>query len=211
MTREVFVHLAQGLVELLLLRGARRAELLARVEISGLEHIAAASRATPSGGVLVVTAHLGNWELACAKVAALGFPVSVVYRGLRHSGPRPRALRTAGSGGQRAGRCPGRADQARARGAAGRARPRGGAQRARAARPERGARRGRVRPVLRAGGVYAVRAGGPRGAPGPSDRAGLHPPRGGRPARTASRSSRPSPSSRAPRRTRRSCAATSNG
>ncbi len=84
-TREVFVHLAQGLVELLLLRGGRRAELLARVEISGLEQIAEASRATPSGGVLVVTAHLGNWELACAKVAALGFPVSVVYRGLRHS------------------------------------------------------------------------------------------------------------------------------
>jgi Kdo2-lipid IVA lauroyltransferase/acyltransferase len=85
-TREVFVHLAQGLVELLVLRGGRRAELLGRVEISGLEHIAAAARATPSGGVLVVTAHLGNWELACAKVAALGFPVSVVYRGLRHSG-----------------------------------------------------------------------------------------------------------------------------
>lgn len=84
LAREVFVQLAQSLVELLLLRGGRRAEILARVEISGLEHIAAASRATSSGGVLVVTAHLGNWELACAKVASLGFPVSVVYRELRH-------------------------------------------------------------------------------------------------------------------------------
>jgi KDO2-lipid IV(A) lauroyltransferase len=81
--RAVFVHLAQSLVELLLLRGRRRAELLARVEVVGLEHLAAAARATPSRGVLVVTAHLGNWELACAKVAALGLPVSVVYRELR--------------------------------------------------------------------------------------------------------------------------------
>lgn len=83
LTREVFVHLARSLVELLLLGGRRRAELLARVEVEGLEQIAAAARRTPSRGVLVVTAHLGNWELACAKVAALGFPVSVVYRELR--------------------------------------------------------------------------------------------------------------------------------
>lgn len=82
MVREVFEHLACGLVELLLLRGRQRAALLARVELAGIEHVEAAARATPSGGVLVVTAHLGNWELACAKVAALGFPVSVVYRGL---------------------------------------------------------------------------------------------------------------------------------
>lgn len=80
--REVFVHLAQSLVELLLLRGRRRAELLARVEVVGLEHLAAAAATTPSRGVLIVTAHLGNWELACAKVAALGLPVSVVYREL---------------------------------------------------------------------------------------------------------------------------------
>lgn len=81
--RAVFEHLARSLVELLLLRGRRRAELLARVEVAGLEHLAAAARSTPSRGVLVVSAHLGNWELACAKVAALGLPVSVVYRELR--------------------------------------------------------------------------------------------------------------------------------
>lgn len=83
LAREVFVHLAQGLVELLVLRGARRSALLERVEVVGLEHARAAEQATPSGGLLVVTAHLGNWELACAKVAAMGLPVSVVYRGLR--------------------------------------------------------------------------------------------------------------------------------
>ncbi|MFO0691100.1 MAG: lysophospholipid acyltransferase family protein [Myxococcota bacterium] len=83
LTREVFVNLAQGFVELLALRGPQRAALLERVEVVGLEHVHAAERATPAGGFLVVTAHLGNWELACAKIAALGFPISVVYRGLR--------------------------------------------------------------------------------------------------------------------------------
>lgn len=78
--RAVFVHLAQSLVELLLLRGGRRSELLARVEVEGLDALADAARATATRGVLVVSAHLGNWELACAKVAALGHPVSVVYR-----------------------------------------------------------------------------------------------------------------------------------
>ncbi len=82
-TRGVFEHLAQGLVELLALRGARAAALLDQVEVEGLEHLRAAEAQTERGGVLVVTAHLGNWELACAKVAALGIPVSVVYRGLR--------------------------------------------------------------------------------------------------------------------------------
>jgi KDO2-lipid IV(A) lauroyltransferase len=32
---------------------------------------------------LIVTAHFGNWELACAKIAEIGIPVSVVYRELR--------------------------------------------------------------------------------------------------------------------------------
>lgn len=81
--REVFAHLARGLVELLILRGRRRCELLERVELAGLEQLEAAARRSPSGGVLVVTAHLGNWELACARVAAAGIPIAVVYRGLR--------------------------------------------------------------------------------------------------------------------------------
>ena len=90
LVRQVFVHLARGLVELLLLRGRQRETLLARVEVTGLDHLAAASRASASGGVLVVSAHLGNWELGCAKLAALGIPISVVHHGSR--GPRPSAL-----------------------------------------------------------------------------------------------------------------------
>lgn len=79
----VFVHLGLGLAELVLLRSGHRAALLDRVCIEGLEHLEAARRASATGGVLVVTAHLGNWELAAARVASLGLPISVVYRGLR--------------------------------------------------------------------------------------------------------------------------------
>jgi KDO2-lipid IV(A) lauroyltransferase len=81
-TREVFVHLGRGLVELVLLRGRHRAALLGRVQVEGLENVEAAARQTPSGGALIVTAHCGNWELACAKIAEIGIPVSVVYREL---------------------------------------------------------------------------------------------------------------------------------
>jgi KDO2-lipid IV(A) lauroyltransferase len=82
-TRQVFEHLAQGLAELLVLRGQRGDRLLDRVEVEGLEHLRAAESMTTRGGVLVVTAHLGNWELACAKMASMGLAISAVYRGLR--------------------------------------------------------------------------------------------------------------------------------
>lgn len=80
---DVFVHLGRGLAELILLRGRHRSALLQRVELEGLEHLEAARRASATGGVLVMTGHLGNWELAAAKAASLGLPISVVYRGLR--------------------------------------------------------------------------------------------------------------------------------
>ena len=82
-SKEVFVHLGRGLAELVLLRGRRRGELLERIEVEGLENVEAAERSSPSGGLLIVTAHCGNWELACAKIVAMGIPVSVVYRSLR--------------------------------------------------------------------------------------------------------------------------------
>jgi KDO2-lipid IV(A) lauroyltransferase len=80
--RDVFVHLGRGLVELLLMRGAHRSALLDRVQIEGLENLHAARRSSPSGGALFVTAHCGNWELGCARVADTGLPISVVYRAI---------------------------------------------------------------------------------------------------------------------------------
>lgn len=78
--RGVFVHLGLGLAEGLLLAGRHRARLLARVEVEGLEHVAEARKAADDRGVLLVAPHLGNWELAAAKLADLGLPVAAVYR-----------------------------------------------------------------------------------------------------------------------------------
>lgn len=54
------------------------AELSARVEFIGLEHISEAS--TRDGGNLLFTGHLANWEIAPRMFAELGFPMSIVYR-----------------------------------------------------------------------------------------------------------------------------------
>lgn len=80
--RGVFDQLGMGLAEWLLLRGRHREALLDRVRIEGLEHVEGILRADPSRGAMIVTGHLGNWELACAKIAASGIPVSLVYRDL---------------------------------------------------------------------------------------------------------------------------------
>jgi len=81
--REVFAHLGQGLAELLLMLGRHREEMLARMEVVGLEHLERAVRESRGKGAVVIGPHLGNWELGAAKLAALGVPVSAVYRGLR--------------------------------------------------------------------------------------------------------------------------------
>ena len=78
--RDVFVHLGMGLAEVILLRGRHRAALIDRVRFEGVEHVEAVLRARPPRGAMVVTGHLGNWELACARIAASGIPVSIVYR-----------------------------------------------------------------------------------------------------------------------------------
>jgi KDO2-lipid IV(A) lauroyltransferase len=55
-------------------------ELLGRVNISGMEHIQAAYKR--GRGVLVLTAHFGNWELMPVIGAHLKYPCSYVYRPL---------------------------------------------------------------------------------------------------------------------------------
>lgn len=54
--------------------------LLSRVEFSGLAHLEAAR--AHGRGVLVLTAHYGNWELLAAAHALVVFPLSVVVRPL---------------------------------------------------------------------------------------------------------------------------------
>jgi KDO2-lipid IV(A) lauroyltransferase len=82
-------HQGRNLCELAQLAGspAQRERLLAGVEVTGQNHFdQALELAGPGRGLVVVTAHLGNWEICLAALAARGHRVSVVHHGLR----RPR-------------------------------------------------------------------------------------------------------------------------
>jgi len=78
--REVYAHFGQVLLEILWLRGRRRADVLRLVEVVGREHVEAAFAA--SRGVLCVTAHIGNWEMHGLTHGWVFGPISVVARPL---------------------------------------------------------------------------------------------------------------------------------
>ena len=80
-SQRVFEHFGTSLAELILLRGRHRDRLLESVEIDGLENMTAAETATESGGVLIVTAHYGNWELAGLSAARHGLRPAAIFRG----------------------------------------------------------------------------------------------------------------------------------
>jgi KDO2-lipid IV(A) lauroyltransferase len=70
--RRGFMHLGKALLEVILLDNVRLSRI---VDFKGYENL---RRAAERGrGVVVVTGHLGNWEILAAAVAA-HYPVSVV-------------------------------------------------------------------------------------------------------------------------------------
>lgn len=76
--RRNFEHLGVTAVEFLGLASVSREELVARTRLEGLEHL---HEALALGkGVLVLTGHLGNWELAGAAAAARDYPFFAVGR-----------------------------------------------------------------------------------------------------------------------------------
>jgi Kdo2-lipid IVA lauroyltransferase/acyltransferase len=78
--RRSFQHLGMNLVEACVLMFRPSDVLLRRMEIDGLEHL---KDAVGQGrGVLLLTAHLGNWELLAAAHPLTGLPLSVVLRPL---------------------------------------------------------------------------------------------------------------------------------
>jgi KDO2-lipid IV(A) lauroyltransferase len=62
------------------MQGWSREEVLERVRFVDFDPVDAA--ASGDTGVVVLTAHLGNWELAGAALAARGFPIDVVGKGM---------------------------------------------------------------------------------------------------------------------------------
>jgi KDO2-lipid IV(A) lauroyltransferase len=84
MVREVFRNFARYLVEFL----SMHRHLTPRLEVDGEEHLLRARRA--QRGVILLTAHVGNWELGAALIRRMGVPLVVVA--LPHEDPWMDAL-----------------------------------------------------------------------------------------------------------------------
>ena len=80
LARRAAQHLGMTLVELPRLLTAPLDETLGRIRLDGIEHLHAAMQA--HGRALVLTAHLGNWEILCAAHRLTEYGLSVVVRPL---------------------------------------------------------------------------------------------------------------------------------
>lgn len=78
--RDSFRHLGMNFVESCVFYFRPPARLLSRVSIEGLSHFESADAL--GRGMLLLTAHYGNWELLAASHALARFPLSVVMRPL---------------------------------------------------------------------------------------------------------------------------------
>ncbi len=79
LVREAYAHFGEVLIETALLPGMGRRGILDLFgEAEGFEAIEAARDA--GKGIILITGHFGNWELAGAYVAARGVPIEVIVR-----------------------------------------------------------------------------------------------------------------------------------
>jgi len=78
-SRSMFHHLGMSLVETCRLYHGKGADIIDRVEIRGREHVEAAK--ARGKGVVILTGHCGNWELAALALSrSFETPMSVVAR-----------------------------------------------------------------------------------------------------------------------------------
>ncbi len=82
--RDMFRHLGTNVAESLWLTAERIGGFVEdRIRIEGMEH---AERARAQGtGALILTAHLGNFDLLCCAAPAIGFPLSTVAKRMRNT------------------------------------------------------------------------------------------------------------------------------
>jgi len=77
---DAYSNLGRGIAELALLQGPHREAVLDGVRFDAAEHIEQSIADSPTGGVLVVSAHFGTWDLYAAALARR-YPLTVVHRG----------------------------------------------------------------------------------------------------------------------------------
>ena len=78
-----YQHLGRCLVEFVRLPGMSSEEVRRVTEMRGSEHL---DRALAEGkGGIVLTGHVGNWEMVGARLAADGYPLNVIARAQRDS------------------------------------------------------------------------------------------------------------------------------
>ena len=74
-------HLGKSLMEFIRLPGMTAEEICESVELRGAEHL---DQALAQGkGAILLTGHLGNWELVGGRIAAGGYPLTVIARAQR--------------------------------------------------------------------------------------------------------------------------------
>jgi lauroyl/myristoyl acyltransferase len=76
--QRAFEYFALSLVDSLRLERLERGALAARIEVRGAEHLARAREA--GNGVILLSAHAGNWEWGAAYLASLGERIHVAAR-----------------------------------------------------------------------------------------------------------------------------------
>jgi KDO2-lipid IV(A) lauroyltransferase len=79
--RNVFRNYAKYMVDLLRLPRTRPADVERTFQVYGIEHIE--EGLTKGSGLVLVTAHIGNWDMAGAFLAARGYPVNVIVETLQ--------------------------------------------------------------------------------------------------------------------------------
>ena len=76
--KKVYQNLLQNFFEVLIIPKIDEKYMKKYVKIKGLEHLQQAK--AMNKGILFLTAHLGNWELAGISGALLGYPMSILVR-----------------------------------------------------------------------------------------------------------------------------------
>ena len=80
MARRIFANIVMILFEIGWSQGGSSKKIARRIRFDGVHYLHQAHR--KNRGVLVLTGHLGSWELLADAAGMLGYPINVVYRPL---------------------------------------------------------------------------------------------------------------------------------